>query len=271
MKKILLPTDFSEASKHAIQYALNLYQDEAHYVLMHAYHTPQAGATMMYSINPLLEKEAMKELRALADDLRQNTTFTPSLEIEAVQGHTVDSCRWLLRKQDFDLVVMGTHGASSVFQKLFGSNTANAIHNLEAPVLAVPVDAPIKAPQKVAFAADHKPVGEDRVLLPLSDILARTHAALTLVHVEPVLAEGGDTIPDVPQAIQAIPHDIRIVHEERVADGLEEFIENDRPDLLALIEHQYTFWEGILHRSITKQMALHASVPLLVMHDRKLD
>ena len=56
MKTILLPTDFSDESKNAIRYAINLYgTQDVRYIALHAYDLQHHNTTMMISKNAIRE------------------------------------------------------------------------------------------------------------------------------------------------------------------------------------------------------------------------
>ena len=51
-----------------------------------------------------------------------------------------------------------------------------------------------------------------------------------------------------------------------VVEQLNEYALFNNIDLIILVTHQRSFWESILHKSITRKALLGAGLPLLVMH-----
>jgi nucleotide-binding universal stress UspA family protein len=71
MKQILLPTDFSDHSKKAIQYAIDLYgTSEVRYTLLNTYFISSSHAQMATTkLREEMEEGAEKELKALKSEL----------------------------------------------------------------------------------------------------------------------------------------------------------------------------------------------------------
>lgn len=276
MKTILLPTDFSNNSRYAINYAIRLFGPGCEYILMHSFQTPQAGATMLYSINDLLEKEAIEGLERLASEITSHHEATLTLSIEAIWGDVFGACKQVVRKRGVDLIVMGTKGATGLKETFIGSNTASVIQGVNCPVLAIPENTFQALPRQIALATDYRDIAGDGVFAPLKFIMERSNAELTVVHVEMEGVPAGGTRETVSKDawlkhLGNIPYQFQRIEEEDVAEGLEEFMEEAHPDMLVVIEHHYPFFERLFHRSVTKLMAMHTHIPLLALSDAKHD
>lgn len=137
---ILMPTDGSSCSKHAIQEALALAQQIGArvtfiYVLERELPALLLGPeTLPYYAELVRDLEevgrnALAEAASLADGVgiaHQETL---------VEGHPVDAILQL--SQQHDLVVMGSHGRGVLDQLLLGSVAAGVLHRSQKPVLVV--------------------------------------------------------------------------------------------------------------------------------------
>ncbi|RMG83540.1 MAG: universal stress protein, partial [Bacteroidetes bacterium] len=133
MKKILLPTDFSENSLKSIEYAINLFKEETvEYFLLNAYMPPQAGAAMLVSIDDILKEDSIKNLRKLHRKLSEKyNELKFEMSYESVKGTLEYGVQYMVRNYGVDLIVMGTKGASGVKEVLVGSNTAEVVRMAE--------------------------------------------------------------------------------------------------------------------------------------------
>ena len=133
---LIVASDFSETSAHALRQALSVFPD-AHMTIMHAYRVPFEGFI----------SRAANEAELLADAERERAAFLPSLGTppekmarmeclirygtpESVIGTHV----W---ENDIDLVVMGTHGRSGRFGILMGSTAERLLISLPCDVMIV--------------------------------------------------------------------------------------------------------------------------------------
>ena len=160
--RILCPTDFSEASAHAVEQAI---------ALARFY---KAGITALHVVPPVepsldvLPVEALREqtaqfFRAAADvDIAVDVV----VEVGSAVRHIVDCAG----RVSAGLIVMGTHGASGFEHLVLGSVTERVLRKAPCPVLTVPprqrpgvhlpftrllcaVDLSAAEPAEVAFAA----------------------------------------------------------------------------------------------------------------------
>jgi nucleotide-binding universal stress UspA family protein len=138
VKKILLPTDFSNCSQEAMEYAISLAQVfQAQIFLLHVMELPVFGTdfSLMYrGIPPDLRQDLSEKMQLGVDRMK-------SLGIEAerdfVIGVPAVEIIKTARKQEADLIVMGTHGRTGLAHVLLGSTAERVIQRAHCPVLTV--------------------------------------------------------------------------------------------------------------------------------------
>jgi nucleotide-binding universal stress UspA family protein len=69
------------------------------------------------------------------------------------------------------------------------------------------------------------------------------------------------------QKLEDVRHQYFMEVNNKVTDGLEVFIKEKNIEMIALVAHQYNFFDRLFHRSVTKQVSKLADIPLLVMHE----
>ena len=53
---------------------------------------------------------------------------------------------------------------------------------------------------------------------------------------------------------------------ETVWEGLNRYAGDHEVDLFVMVTMHRKFWENIVHRSMTRQMAIHSKIPILVLY-----
>ena len=125
-KKILVPTDFSEASEAALKYACRLADAlNASICVLHAVEDPYPGyAYTEYYVPPreffeLREQEARKCLEAALTE-EEKAKYKADLVLRTGPA-AQEILRYLQEPTDVDLVVIATHGRGGVARLMMGS------------------------------------------------------------------------------------------------------------------------------------------------------
>jgi nucleotide-binding universal stress UspA family protein len=269
MKKILFPTDFSEAAANAFRYATELAKAvDANIDVLNVYNLPVMDATNLpagYIEQMLEEKRVLVEgkLKAFA----AAEPDAPIGRLMPLYGIFIpEEIRDLVRSEHYDLVVMGTRGEHNRLEKALGSITTFTMMNAGCPVLAVPDDAAWQDIDYIAFATDFLPK-EQQAVDQLMDFATQVESEIFLVHVEtkPDIGTMQDfvTLAEYPYKFT----DFAIVNSPTVVEGIDKFIKEKHIDLLALYIPKRRLWERLFHSSFTKRMTFHSKTPLLVFHE----
>src|SRR5215470_4470107 len=177
VKKIMVPVDFSEPSKKAVNYGLSLASEfKSRLVLTHI----AAFDTAIY------DKAKIQMLHLIPADYRDQLDF----EIIVQAGDIRQELLAIVDENKIDLVVMGTRGRSYFERMLLGSVTERLLRKLHIPILTVshldpekeihtPGPVPLK---RIVYATDLAEGTEAGLQFSLR--LARgLDAQLTVVHV----------------------------------------------------------------------------------------
>ena len=139
IKRILVPTDFSEPGRIALRYAVEFaVQFGAAVDLMHVVESVPAGALLSY--RPIDELKA--SIRAHAEDEMEKLHSEWSehnfpVRKVVVDGHPFVEIVRHAKKNDTDLIIMGTHGRGAIAHMMLGSVTEKVIRKSPCPVLTV--------------------------------------------------------------------------------------------------------------------------------------
>jgi universal stress protein A len=140
LKRILVPTDFSETSKKAVQYALRFAEQFGGeiallYVVEPA--TPMIGAPL--AVEPFTDKDefsmAEKDLATLAAESHTHGAHSVSSLVRV--GHAPNEITKAAKDFDVDLIIISTHGYTSWQHFCIGSTTDRVVRAAPCPVLVV--------------------------------------------------------------------------------------------------------------------------------------
>lgn len=138
VKKILLPTDFSESARHALMYALSFATEyHAGLIILHVIPPLNIPPEMETSASPLyeeMEKQARKRITRLVPK-----RFLKKVELQnlIVRGEPFLEILNVARRYRVDLITIATHGRTGLDYAMFGSTTERVIRKAPCPVLVV--------------------------------------------------------------------------------------------------------------------------------------
>ena len=138
--KILVPTDASENSRRALNAAVEMAQAmQAEVVLLHVNYTPQAywGYTISYGITVTQEQIDQNGELALEATLVGIDCSQVVLNKRMESGHPVTVILEQIKKDNIDLVVMGSHGYGAITGSVLGSVSQRVLQRASCPVLII--------------------------------------------------------------------------------------------------------------------------------------
>jgi len=149
VKKILVPTDFSDASGEAVTTAIAFARAfSARITLIHVFVEPTyvlpppvEMATFPFDITEILAKVQA----SLENEVRRVEQAGIPIEGETISGRAAPEIVSYAKKIGADLIVMGTHGRSGFQHALLGSVAERVVHHSHCPVLVVPAPRPASA------------------------------------------------------------------------------------------------------------------------------
>jgi nucleotide-binding universal stress UspA family protein len=140
IKRILVPTDFSECSEHALKYGREMastFGATLHllHVVQDPYTQPWAAEAFPAPLGDLLQQwqeQAHARLKALLPEGERSGAMI------AVQVGSPfqEICRYA-EEQDIDMIVIGTHGRGPLGHMLLGSVAEKVVRRAPCPVLTV--------------------------------------------------------------------------------------------------------------------------------------
>jgi nucleotide-binding universal stress UspA family protein len=276
MKNILLPTDFSDNSWNAIQYAVELFKDKkCNFFLLNTYtpmiynvefmevNTAKVGLinamreTSEHKIDEVQEKieNQFKNPKHIFSKISSFETLTS--EIEALYEGDV-----------IHFIVMGTKGATGLTKVLFGSNTVHVIKNAKCPVLAVPSGFTFESPNEILFPSDYEVSFHKKIVEEIIGIANSHHSRVNILN-----ASDGHNLSkkqeNNKQKLEGLFKNVaHIFHNDRnnnIIESINNFQLKVPVNLLVMINNKHSFFENLFFKSTINQIGFHLNIPFLVI------
>lgn len=295
MRRILCPTDFSEFSVAALDYAVGLARSYGSRLsVLHVTPLmPTVSGTGALAISPItLEPRSHERMVEMVREFAE-PAFRAGLDPDCLvrEGPIVAEILAEARHAHSDLVALGTHGRGGFERFVLGSVAEKVLHKAPCPVLTVAGAAQGATPHAVSelrsivCPVDFSPTSRLALTHALS-LAERSKARLTLLYVlewpqGPLHAPYAQTLTQYREQLQnealhelkaAVPAEARAwceVH-ERVALGapwrqIIHALAQEHADLVVLGVQGATRVEQMVFGSVVNQVVRHATCPVLTV------
>ena len=267
MKKILIPTDFSNNANNALKYANDFAKAiNNKIVLLHSY-LPLVGKYNMISgivaeDIAIQKKSSEKKLEKVSSKYVK----VPSSHLVKI-GDTIDEIIDAAQKSKSQLIIMGTHGASGLKQILFGSNTSDVISKSNIPVLAIPQRYRFKKINTIVYATDlNNTINELKHIIQIAKQLDATIEVLNLNY---SYNKNDDKKPLVEKRIKALTYKkIKLIEkkatiEQTMIEQIKKYLVKRKPQLLVMFPEDKAWFDKLFISSKTEELANQLKLPLL--------
>lgn len=274
MKTIIVPTDFSEISNNAVDYAVGLAKNTGSSILLfHAYQVPVSMTDVpivLVSVEEL-QKNAETKMADLRKRVEQSTLGSIKIYAETKLGDTVDELEDVCNRIKPFAVVMGTKGATGLERVFFGSTTLTTIKHLSWPVIVVPPNKKYSAIKKIGFACDFRQVVDTTPTHFISDFVKEFHAELHVLNVDFKNSHFRPETPEESVLLHTMLEDLNpkydFIEDENIEAGIERFAEKNQLDLVITIPKKHKLLDGLFKRSHTRDLVFHSLIPIMCVHE----
>lgn len=276
MKKILFPTDFSEAANNAFVHALEFAKIvNGELILLHTFEIPVYDSQFfpenyasIYSSIELAKFEMFKDeipkLRTIAMERKLEDIV---IKHRLMDGDLLYNLKNAVKEDEIDFVIMGTTGASDWTKFFLGSNTSSVISGVDVPVLCVPIDAKFRKIKTIGFTTRYREK-DKKELKKVLKIAKKTDAKVKSLYVKTSNSDvSAETVKEWEREFANDNVEFLVLPSDEVKETILDFVLYKDIDVLAMITHKRSFFESIFDSSFTKKMSKEASVPVLIMHE----
>lgn len=261
---ILVPTDFSAASRAAMRFAIQwASQQRAKLIITHVLDSIKFADWNKKKLEAYTAAQrtwADRRLRRMASDmLRRTNTPAKGCDTRLVEGTGTGIDKVLAdfgRLEDIDFICMGTNGTGTL-QRLLGTNTGNVIRRSEVPVIAVPAAYRSKPIKRILYATDLTDYPNE--LKRVQAVARGLGAEIDVLH----FLQTGE-----PQPSDGIIYRLSDPTAS-LAGNLQNAVRSLRPSMVVMFtDHRRSWFRRLVYPSQTERMCYNLSVPLLVMTKR---
>jgi nucleotide-binding universal stress UspA family protein len=139
LKRLLVPIDFSECSRKAVEYGVALAREfRAEMVCLHSIEIPYGmGEAGLIIETEAVNKRLREEGEQHASAFLQNQAASTSQECTIKLGTPYREIIRMADERQIDLIILGTHGRSGVRHFLLGSTAERVVRHAHCPVMVV--------------------------------------------------------------------------------------------------------------------------------------
>ena len=270
MKRILIPTDFSEHAEHALKVAAQIAKkNNGEIILLHMLELPhQAGDSISSGHNiPELMFFKNKAIETLEDLM--DADYLDGIEVSEIVTFekTFEGIMNITKKNDIDLIVMGSHGSSG-FQELFiGSNTEKVVRFSDVPVLVVKKEMNNFNVDKFVFASDFC----DEIKKPFEKVIEFADKFGSELHLVIVntpsnfrsTAQLEKILDDFTANYQMKNYSTHIYNDKSTEKGILNYSNKINADLIGISTHGRKGISHFFNGSVSEDVVNHAKRPVL--------
>jgi nucleotide-binding universal stress UspA family protein len=295
-KNILFATDFSEASRRAVPYAEAIARRYGSKIYL--VHVIPSEARIPLAIEPMpteLDRDLVHAELDVKAFLSEGALGGIPHEVLLEQGPIWEALSALIRQDEIDLLVLGTHGRGGLKKVILGSVAEELFRRASCPVLTVGPAVPTspagpKELRRILFATDFGPASLNALRYAIS-LAIESNARLMLLHIVmpvPVLDVGphwyaGTNLVEQQEAAKAqylarlrslIPGDVELpfdpeflVEFDFAPEAIVKIATDSQADLIVMGVNQSAWARASAHLpwATAHEVVCHARCPVLTV------
>ncbi|PSL07552.1 universal stress protein [Cecembia rubra] len=272
--KILCPTDFSECSLNAIEYAAKLGEKYGAELIL--FHVPDKEDYQKLSVGDVKAIDQYSFIQKKLDSLVKTVTEESiqkglhSCRAIISEGKTVKTILNFAEENKIDLIIMGTEGVNEFKQNYIGTRSSKIIEKSEIDVMIIPRRVYFKPPRKFVYATDY--LEEDKIAIQKVVEMAKFfESEIDIVHVssrEKTIDKGLHQL--MVQEIQPFIKYEKVnfvlkSYRDEPGLGLENYLIIAKGDILVTLTKKKTWFEQVFTKNLSRKMSYFINKPFLVL------
>jgi nucleotide-binding universal stress UspA family protein len=270
MKKILIPTYFSQNAEYALKVAAQIAKkNNGEIILLHMLELPRQGSDALGSGKDIPEIMFFKNAAINRLEELMEEDYLDGLKVsEIIQFELAfEGILKISKQNNVDLIVMGSHGASGYKEMFIGSNAEKVVRNSEVPVLIIKKDEGDFSVDNFVFASDFS----EEVKKPFQkavEFANKFDATLHLVTVNTPnnfksTSETEETMNNFVKGFEIKKVVSHIYNETNVEKGILNFANSIDADLIGMSTHGRKGLSHFFNGSISEDLVNHAKLPVV--------
>ena len=271
MKRILVPTDFSDHAEYALRVAAQIARENnSEIVLLHMLELPHQASDAVGSGHDIPEimffkNKVISNLEELMEvDYLEGITVSEIIQFEkAFEGILAVS-----KTNNIDFIVMGSHGSGGFQEMFIGSNTEKVVRFSDVPVLVIKNKMDNFKAENFVFASDFSQEIK-KPFKQLLEIAGLFNSKLNLVMIntpssfKPThIAE--KIMNDFIKEFNYPNYSLHIYNDVNVEKGILNFANSVKADLIGMCTHgRRTGFAHFFNGSVSEDLVNHAIRPVI--------
>lgn len=271
---ILCPTDFSECSLNAIEYAAKLGElFKADLFLFHVLNKKDYEKLSPLDTKGYHQVEFIKEKLTNLQQAVLKESLPKGLNncfIGYDNGKIVTTTLTEAERIKADMIVMGTEGVNDLREHIIGSKTSRIVEEAEIDVFVVPRKVFFKKPRKLVYASDY--LEEDKIAIQkIIELASFFDSEIDIVHISSThkaidKSLHMEMINEISPFVkyEKVNYVLKSYRDE-LALGLENYLQTSKGDILVTLSKKKSFFDQIFSKNLSKKMAYFINKPLWVI------
>lgn len=265
MKKILVPTDFSNHAEYALKVAAQIAKkNKSEIVILHMLELPTSGNDAVSTAHDIPELMLFKNAAVNKLDEVASAQYLEGLTVSKVIQFDMafDGILKSGKTHNADLIVMGSHGASGFQEMFIGSNTEKVVRNSDVPVLVIKKEDPNFNANNFVFASDFS----DEIRKPFAKVVEFANNFDSHLHLVMINTPNSFKSTHVAQEImdnfvsgfKIDNFSMHIYNDINVEKGILHFAKKIKADLIGMSTHGRKGLSHFFNGSISEDLVNHA-------------
>jgi len=272
--KYLVPVDISDIASNALDYAVGISHKKDKITVIHVWND------MIYPIqgevgyvNVMSETDILNKVEILVD-VANIPEGGPDIEIIMAKGEPVNALTEEANSGSYDAIIMGTRDKYDIFDKIFGTISLGMVKKSIVPVYLIPRGAKFHKPKSIIIGTDHH-FQSDELIEKVINWNDSFKSSLAFYHINNKRIEDHQTRRKLMGELldkRNLPYAISYneLHSNDVSSTLINKSIDGKHDLIMIATESQSWLETVLTRSVTKDLILKATIPMLFFHANPL-
>ncbi|MFH6987025.1 universal stress protein [Flavobacterium collinsii] len=270
MKRILVPTDFSEHAEDALKVASQIAKkNNSEIIILHMLELPSQMNDAILGGTSIPETMLfMKKANEMLDQI-SSRPYLEGIQITEIvkMDKPIHGITQIGKEYEIDLIIMGSHGSSGIEELLIGSNTEKVVRNSEIPVLVIKKNNTNFRASDIVFASDFS----SETKIPFEKFLKFTKVFDSKIHLVTICTPNSfKPTHEVQQTIDAFVTEFnltnytaQIYNDTNIEKGIINFSNSINADIIGMCTHGRTGFAHFFNGSISEGLVNHAIRPVL--------
>lgn len=281
MKKLLIPTDFSEKSINTALYGIDLAEvlhkevvlvnviDLSRYTAN--YQETTGVAPYLPDIRDL-RNAAEKQFEELMSVIEKKTGKGKKIGTVIETGIFADKIIDMSEAEDTYMILLTGRSEHSFLDRFISDMNQEIVEDARCPVFIVPPEAKFTGIRKIIYATNYHEA-DIGSLAKLSELAEIFNAHINALHItldddfkNQIRERGFKNLVREKSGYEHI--DITSVKGESIIEDINKFAHETEADLISIMKENRGFLEDLFTSSSTRKLVMHTMLPVLVFHEK---